>query len=98
MAHIGPRVIGERGRLGGHIGLDEWMQGPGAGLRKVPDIVLENFDGPTSFTLIDVKTFDPAGPSNITTNHTDHDRSAAHRAVAHRCRVTEYGSLHACAS
>ena len=91
LAHI--KVIGERGRLGGHSGLDEWMQGPGAGLRKVPDIVLENFDGPRSFTLIDVKTFDRAGSSHINTNHTDHDRSAAHRAVAHRCRVTEYGPL-----
>ena len=34
------------------------MQGPGAGLRKVPDIVLENFDGPQSYLLIDVKTFE----------------------------------------
>jgi len=56
------RVIGERGRLGGHRGLDEWMQGPGAGLRKVPDIVLKDFDGPFTLSLIDVKTFDPAGP------------------------------------
>ena len=54
------------------------MQGPGAGLRKVPDIVLENFDGPRSFTLIDVKTFDPAGPTHINTNHTDRTRLAAH--------------------
>ena len=69
------------------------MQGPGAGLRKVPDIVLESFDGPRSFTLIDVKTFDPDGPSHIITNHTDHDRSAAQLAVAHRCRVTEDGPL-----
>ena len=70
------------------------MQGPGAGLRKVPDIVfIEDFDGPRSFTLIDVKTFDPAGPSHINTNHTDHDRLAAHRAIAHRCRGTEYGPL-----
>ena len=87
------RVIGERGRLGGHRGLDQWMQGPGAGLRKVPDIVLENFDGPRSYTLIDVKTFDPAGPTHINTNHTDRDRLAAHLAIARNCRETEYGPL-----
>ena len=69
------------------------MQGPGAGLRKVPDIVLENFDGPRSFTLIDVKTFDPAGPTHIDTNHTDRNRLAAHLAIARNCRQTEYGPL-----
>ena len=60
---------------------------------KVPDIVLENFDGPRSFTIIDVKTFDPAGPTHIATNHTDRTRLAAHAAVARRCRDTEYGPL-----
>ena len=47
------------------------MQGPGAGLRKVPDIVLENFDGPQSFLLIDVKTLDAAGLTHVLTRHTD---------------------------
>ena len=91
--HGSHRVMGERGGLGGHRGLDQFMQGPGAGLRHIPDIVLENFDGPRSFTLIDVKTFDPAGPTHITTNHTDRTRLAAHIAVAKHSRETEYGPL-----
>ena len=37
--HGSHRVIAERGGLGGHRGLDQWMQGPGAGLRHIPDIV-----------------------------------------------------------
>ena len=46
-----------------------------------------------SFTLIDVKTFDPAGASHINTNHTDRTRLAAHRAIARHSRETEYGPL-----
>lgn len=91
--HGAHRVIAERGGLGGHRSLDQWMQGPGAGLRKVPDIVLENFDGERCFTVIDVKTLDPAGPTHINTNHTDRTRLAAHLAVARRCRDTEYGPM-----
>ena len=91
--HGAHRVIAERGGLGGHRGLDQWMQGPGAGLAKVPDIVLENFDGPRSYLLIDVKTLDPAGPSHIATNHTDRTRLAAHIAIARTCRRSEYGAL-----
>ena len=56
-------VIAERGGQGGHAALDAWMQGPGAGLAKPPDIVLAGFDGPLSYTLIDVKTLDAAGPT-----------------------------------
>jgi hypothetical protein len=91
--HGSHRVIAERGGLGGHRGLNQWMQGPGAGLRHIPDIVLENYDGVRSFTLIDVKTFDPAGASHINTNHTDRTRLAAHRAIARHSRETEYGPL-----
>ena len=47
------------------------MQGPGAGLSKVPDIVLENFDGAQSYLLIDVKTLDAAGTTHIAARHTD---------------------------
>ena len=43
--------------------------------------------------VLTLKTFDPAGPTHINTNHTDRDRLAAHLAVAHRCRETEYGPL-----
>ena len=48
---------------------------------------------PRSYTLIDVKTFDPAGPTHINTNHTDRDSLAAHLAIARNCRETEYGPL-----
>ena len=37
----------------------------GAGLPHIPDIVLEGFDGPGTFTLVEVKTFDPAGDTHI---------------------------------
>ena len=69
------------------------MQGPGAGLRKVPDIVLENFDGAQSFLLIDVKTFDAAGLTHVLTRHTDRVRLAAHRYVTKRAIEEEYGAL-----
>ena len=69
------------------------MQGPGAGLRKVPDIVLENFDGPQSYLLIDVKTFDAAGASHITDHHTDRTRLTAHRHAVQRAVEHEYGAL-----
>ena len=69
------------------------MQGPGAGLRKVPDIVLENFDGAQSFLLIDVKTFDAAGLTHVLTRHTDRVRLAAHRYVTKRAVEEEYGAL-----
>ena len=88
-----PRVIAERGGQGGHAALNAWMQGPGAGLVKPPDIVLAGFDGPLSYTLIDVKTLDAAGATHIATNHTDTTRLAAHAAVATACTRHEYGQL-----
>ena len=91
--HGSHRVIAERGGHGGHRSLDAWMQGPGAGLRKVPDIVLENFDGAQSFLLIDVKTFDAAGLTHVLTRHTDRVRLAAHRYVTKRAVEEEYGAL-----
>ena len=69
------------------------MQGPGAGLSKVPDIVLENFDGAQSFLLIDVKTLDAAGTTHIAARHTDRTRLAAHRYVTRRAVEHEYGTL-----
>ena len=56
----------------------------------IPKTKIENYDGVRSFTLIDVKTFDPAGTSHINTNHTDRTRLAAHRAIARHSRETEY--------
>ena len=87
------RVIGERGRPGGHAALDAWMQGVGAELRKPPDIVLTDFDGPHSHTLIDIKTLDAAGATHIATHHTSATRLAAHIAAARDCARTEYGPL-----
>ena len=86
-------MIAERGGQGGHAAMDAWMQGPGAGLPKPPDVVLTDFDGPNSYTLIDFKTFDTAGTTHINTNHTDTTRLAAHRAVTRACIRTEYGQL-----
>ena len=64
-----------------------------AGLRKVPDIVLENFDGAQSFLLIDVKILDAAGLTHVLTRHTDRVRLAAHRYAAKRAVEEEYGAL-----
>ena len=69
------------------------MQGPGAGLRRIPDIVLENFDGPNSFLLIDVKTLDVAGPTHLAVRHTDRVRLAAHRHVTAHSHTHDYGVL-----
>lgn len=73
--------------------MDQWMQGPGAGLPKPPDVVLTDFDGANSYTLIDIKTFDTAGTNHINTNHTDTTRLGAHRAVTRTCIHSEYGQL-----
>ena len=58
-----------------------------------PDIVLRGFDGPQSYTLLDVKTFDAAGASHVASQHTDAGRLAAHTSVAKHCVETEYGVL-----
>ena len=91
--HGAHRVIAERGGHGGHTSLHAWMQGPGAGLRHIPDIVLENFDGPNSFLLIDVKTLDVAGPTHLAVRHTDRVRLAAHRHVTAHSHTHDYGVL-----
>ena len=69
------------------------MQGPGAGLPKPPDIVLTDFDGPRSYTLIDVKTLDASGATHIAARHTDTTRLAAHAHVASHAARSEYGTL-----
>ena len=55
--------------------------------------MLENFDGPNSFLLIDVKTLDAAGPTHMAVRHTDRIRLAAHRYVTDHSRTHEYGAL-----
>ena len=72
-------VLAERPGHGGHGGIDRWWDEHGDGrLLHRPDIVLCGLDGPTTFTLIDVKTFDPAGPTWVARSHTDTTPRAAH--------------------
>ena len=93
-AVLGPaRVIAERGGVGGRRAMDAWMQGPGAGLRHAPDIVLVDFDGERSYTLIDMKTLDAAGASHVSSHHTDRLRLSAHRAISAHTHAAEYGPL-----
>ena len=49
------------------------------GLGHQPDIVLEGFDGGDSYTILEVKTCEPAGDAWIARQHTDTSRGAAHR-------------------
>jgi hypothetical protein len=65
--------------------LRAFMQSAGVRLPHSPDLVLVDFDGRGTFTLIEVKTFDVAGASRIHSSHTDRDRGAAH---AHTLCVT----------
>ena len=76
-ALFGPaRVIAER--PGGRTSLEQFMAGPGAGLRHRPDAVITGLDGPSSFTLIDVKTFDVCAQSHISSHHSDTRPSRSH--------------------
>ena len=55
------RIIAER--PGSHRQMSNFMLREGSSLLKQPDIIIPDLDGPRSFTLIDVKIFDPAAPS-----------------------------------
>ena len=57
----GEKVVAER--PGTHRQITEFMALEGRSLKKNPDLVLCNFDGPRSFTVIDVKVCDPAAPT-----------------------------------
>mgnify|MGYP007125875359 CR=1 FL=1 len=48
-----------------------------------PDIVVEGFDGPGSYLIIEVRTFDAASPTALTLG-TDRHRLAGAIAIAHR--------------
>ena len=71
-------------------GMQAFMQAEGAALPHIPDLVLEGFDGPGTFTLVEVKTFDPAGPTHIAQHHTDRDRGAAHARISATARSHDY--------
>lgn len=91
-ALLGPENVYAE-RPNGRGSLEQWMAGPGAGLAHRPDIVLRGFDGPQSFTLLDIKTFDVAGATHVNAQHTDARRFATHTSVASHCVNTEYGVL-----
>lgn len=79
-------VLAERPGPGGRTAIYAWYDdlvgADGAPLlHHRPDIVLRGFDGPGTFTLIDVKTFDPAGPTAVGTLHTDRVTRAFHVAL-----------------
>ena len=71
------RVIAER--PGSMAAIRSFMDTTGSLLLKRPDVVIRGLDGPRSYVLIDIKTIDTAGPTWISTAHTDTSRLAAHR-------------------
>ena len=73
------RVIAEM--PGDQRAMREFMATHGQTLDHQPDAVLVDFDGPGSWTLIDVKTQDTGGATHIGTHHTDSRRRSAHRAI-----------------
>ena len=88
-------VLGERyvvaERPGDRRAIDEWWERYGRGrLLHRPDIVLIDFDGPRTFTLIDVKTFDPCGATWVTRSHTDTTPRAAHHELERRQTPRSY--------
>jgi len=48
------------------------------GLGHQPDIVLEGFDGPGSYTILEIKTCEPAGDTFIAHRHTATSRRATY--------------------
>ena len=79
-------------KVDGRTGSREQISRRGKGV-KPPDIVLDGFDGPLSYTLIDVKTLDAAGATHVAVHHTDTTRLAAHKHAATHCARHEYGQL-----
>ena len=60
------------------------------GLGHQPDIVLEGFDGRDSYTILEVKTCEPAGDAYIARQHTDTSRGAAHRHLERTLAPSQY--------
>ena len=67
-----------------------FMQGPGAALTHTPDIVALGLEAPGVYTCIEVKTFDPSGPTHLATHHTATTRLGAHAAAVLASRRDEY--------
>ena len=87
------RVYAER--RGDRRALDQFMAAQGVRLRHRPDIVVEGWDGPGTYVLIDIKTFDAVGATAIATAHTDTTRGAMHDRRASDSIEHEYGGLRA---
>ena len=62
-------------RPGSYRQMASFMHCEGCFLLKQPDLIIPDMDGPRSFTLIDVKVFDPAAPSYADSSA----KSAKHR-------------------
>ena len=90
------RVIAEGPRPGegpqGGGPMAAFMARAGASLPKQPDLVLEDFDGPGTYLVVDVKTLDVAGATRIAAQHTDRIRLAAHSA-ARLASIGDYGPM-----
>jgi hypothetical protein len=69
------RIIAERPGSHRHWQMSSFMLRGGSFLLKQPDIIVPDLDGPRSFTLVDVKIFDPAAPSYADSSA----KSAQHR-------------------
>ena len=67
------------------------MATAGAGLLHRPDLVIRDLDGPRSYTLIDVKVFDPAGDTHVYAHHSDTTRLAAHSHMERTTPRTYFG-------
>ena len=65
-------------RWGGDRAMVAFMQGPGAALTHTPDIVALGLEAPGVYTCIEVKTFDPSGPTHLATHHTATTRLVGH--------------------
>jgi len=66
-------------RPGSHRQMLSFRQREGAFLLKTPDLILPGFDGPRTFTLVDIKVIDPAAPSYV--NMTSRSPLHRHRAL-----------------
>ena len=88
-------VIGERSGPGGHRAILQFMSVGFAGfyLSHQPDLVLVDFDGPGTWTIIDVKSFDACAASHIGAQHTDRSRLATHRSLE-RSTPGQYTRIH----
>ena len=70
----------------------QWMLTHGSALPKQPDIVVRDLDGRGSWTLIDIKTTDVAGPTALSRLHTSTSRLFAHARIAEQSTRDYFGT------